>query len=657
MSPTNDLDYTSNMKSFFVFIVLLLFISSFFTPQTNAASPIASLPLISRSIPAYSSDDCFANYPASRANDADYSTQWRSCAAQPSSGSPVTISYDLSGIASDSRKNVVLAWYNDPTTSPYDHTIILPTFAYNMPANYTIQANSAAGGSLPGSGWVTLVTVTGNVFHSRQHVLNLEGYNWIRMSVTATDGAVANFDVSLNMDIHNSSSGVIDNWLFLGDSVTQYGLQHDSTHGNTFGQLVNASNNTYYPLQENGGIAGASSTNAVASISAWLTNFPGKFVVLNYGTNDANLAGAGDPTIGTTFYNNLLSLVNTIETAGKIAIIPHIIYGKTTNILSNAPTLNTKIDQLYTDHPSIIRGPDLWSYFNTNESYISGDNIHPTDPAGYTAYRQQWVSWALNTIYTTPNLTITPLSGTFSSNQSVTITSDKSYSTIYYTLDGTTPSTSSSVYTTPLTISSNTTLKTFGADQAGNISDTTTITYTFPTPTPSSSSPSSSNSIPNQNHPSGWKNEIHFGPNYMGNQTFKTGDIKTKGASIFIPKSATFIDVLTDIQALSSGTLINTNLAPFPWMQKYNIVSEFFQFSATSSFNGYPVTSFVKPIIITLPYKKTHGITKKQLQIIYYNTQKKKWQSVNAPFVIDEKKMTISTTTNFLSVFAVGYKK
>jgi hypothetical protein len=39
--------------------------------------------------------------------------------------------------------------------------------------------SAAPGGtpSPPVSGWTTLVTVTGNVFHSRQHLIDFTGYN------------------------------------------------------------------------------------------------------------------------------------------------------------------------------------------------------------------------------------------------------------------------------------------------------------------------------------------------------------------------------------------------------------------------------------------------------------------------------------------------
>jgi hypothetical protein len=91
---------------------------------------------------------------------------------------------------------------------------------------------------------------------------------------------------------------------------------------------------------------------------------------------------------------------------------------------------------------------------------------------------------------TAPVLTITS-GGTFTGTKSVTMSTNET-ATIYYTLDGSTPTTSSSIYSSALSISATTTLKAFTVDTAGNQSAVQTVTYTFeevdttaPTVTPS----------------------------------------------------------------------------------------------------------------------------------------------------------------------------
>ena len=84
---------------------------------------------------------------------------------------------------------------------------------------------------------------------------------------------------------------------------------------------------------------------------------------------------------------------------------------------------------------------------------------------------------------TPPTTTASPTGGTYNSAQSVTLTcSDGTGSgcdKIYYTTDGTTPTTSSPVYSSPINISVTTTLKFFGKDLAGNSEAVRTETYTI----------------------------------------------------------------------------------------------------------------------------------------------------------------------------------
>jgi hypothetical protein len=63
---------------------------------------------------------------------------------------------------------------------------------------------------------------------------------------------------------------------------------------------------------------------------------------------------------------------------------------------------------------------------------------------------------------------ITPNGGTFASNQSVTLSTATASAQIYYTLDGSTPTPASTLYSGPVTISTDTTVKAI-ASAAGYI--------------------------------------------------------------------------------------------------------------------------------------------------------------------------------------------
>ncbi len=87
---------------------------------------------------------------------------------------------------------------------------------------------------------------------------------------------------------------------------------------------------------------------------------------------------------------------------------------------------------------------------------------------------------ALVTDSTPPVITPSVAGGIYASARSVTLSANET-ATIYYTLDGTTPTTASAVYSTALGISATTTLKYFGKDTVGNSSAVQTQSYTIST--------------------------------------------------------------------------------------------------------------------------------------------------------------------------------
>jgi hypothetical protein len=91
--------------------------------------------------------------------------------------------------------------------------------------------------------------------------------------------------------------------------------------------------------------------------------------------------------------------------------------------------------------------------------------------------------WSKGTIVDVPSLTIAPIGGTFpiGSTVNVVLTANNASSTIFYTLDGSTPTTSSpsAIGTKTLPITQNTTLRAFVRNTANVSSAISTETYTF----------------------------------------------------------------------------------------------------------------------------------------------------------------------------------
>jgi hypothetical protein len=356
------------------------------------------MPLISRGVPAYASSD--RSSPASRADDNDYGTFWRS------SGVPAWLAYDLSGVPAGQRVNILVAWYNDPSTTDYNYALSKSS-PYNLPYSYTIEGNTAPGGPVPTTGWNVLTSVTGNTLHSRQHVLNFNGYNWLRMNVSTTVGDSANKDVAVNMDVHNADQGAQDSWIFYGDYITAAGLDHNPRGVGTFSQIINSTNPQYFPAQESGGNSFVQSGDGARLIQDWLAVFPGRFVALSFGSTDADFFDAGRPQLPDEFYGHYDTMVKAVLAAGKTPVVPKIPYGKTAKVQANGPLLNAQIDRLYAAYPQIVHGPDFWTYFQAHQDLISPDNLNLT-AAGIAQYRQLWASEMAAKVYKAAGLPPTP---------------------------------------------------------------------------------------------------------------------------------------------------------------------------------------------------------------------------------------------------------
>lgn len=98
-------------------------------------------------------------------------------------------------------------------------------------------------------------------------------------------------------------------------------------------------------------------------------------------------------------------------------------------------------------------------------------------------------SQVMTELYTTdavsPVVSASPAAGAFGGPQAVTLAADDATATtIYYTTDGTTPTTSSPVFIDPIDVSQTTTIEFFGVDAAGNASSITTATFTIDTTPP-----------------------------------------------------------------------------------------------------------------------------------------------------------------------------
>lgn len=344
----------------------------------SAYAKVEPNPVISRNCPVYSGK---ASQPTA-ANDEHY---FSFCFLT----TPDYIAYDLSAVPTDERKQVLAVWYN---TSSYDY--IGSYKSRNMePSDYTIEVNSADGGAYPENGWEVVETVEGNTLSSRQHLVDMAGYNWIRLNIEKADDESGK-QASINFDVHNVSGGVSDSWLFLGDSITAGGM--NNCYGTGFATHINQIDSRYFPVQENGGIGGIRSIDGKENIDRWLSVSHAKYVSLAYGTNDC----WGNPNATEEYYNNTKYMIDAILAAGKIPVLPKIPASTNKDVKDNVPLYNAVIDKLYEEYgDKLVKGPDFGEFLLSSPDYLSGDGVHPSD-TGYAAMREEWARLMYETVYT-----------------------------------------------------------------------------------------------------------------------------------------------------------------------------------------------------------------------------------------------------------------
>lgn len=354
--------------------------------QSNQISNIQSMPLISRDVKAYTSSGI--NPKANNDSYDDYC--WLSAQTYP-----IWIAYDLSTVDVEQRQRILVRWVTDHWQYFED--------VGRAPGDYTIQGSAAPGDSLPDEGtWETLLSVSDNIYHSRQHIVDLGGRNWIRVHVTRVSLGTS---LNVNIDVHDAHLGTDDTWFFTGDSLTAHGMQIDSQDsdgsiGPNFAERINELLPAYFPAMENTGRGYWTAADGAAHIPGWLNHFPGRYVPISFGSNDAigNMSPAD-------FYSYYKQIVDAVLAAGKIPVIPTIAWLRADAASKRLPALNAALAQLKEDYipegqtdSLILDGPDLYTLFLANPVFISEDDIHPT-AAGYAALRDAWAKKMKGVVY------------------------------------------------------------------------------------------------------------------------------------------------------------------------------------------------------------------------------------------------------------------
>ena len=192
--------------------------------------------------------------------------------------------------------------------------------------------------------------------------------------------------------------------------------------------------------------------------------------------------------------------------------------------------------------------------------------------------------------------TFSPGAGSYGLAQTVTISDSTSGATIYYTTNGTTPTTGSSVYSSPITVSANETLEAFATSASANNSVVATAVYTI----------GGTAATPNFSPVAG---------NYVGNQSITISDTSS-GASIYYTTNGSTPTTNSPVYSAPITVSTSETLEAFAAGSGYTnstVASAAYTISASMPTFSPVAGSYMNPQTVTIS-DSTSGIT------VYYTT-------------------------------------
>lgn len=346
----------------------------------SAPGPIK---LVTRGQPITASSGTAAN-----ATDSDYSSVWTA------SGLPATITLNVSAFRSSivpdgSGFTPFMLSINDIFTGYLSG-------AGNF-SDYTIQVSTASAGGAPPTSGTTVVTVTGNIYAAKAHLIDLTGINWVIISITSSSASFQfdGFDCSNSGNVAHTA--VKAGHLLIGDSIDAFSLALDpqGLPGSplSIGDQVKAIlGGPYTPPTQMAGIPGWGINSAFSWLAAQgsSTYFENAVAQTPFGNIDL-LLGTNNATENVGYsltYSGLVAMKDICVTYDKRLIIHNVPWGFATNLVNGRAGVDQALIDICTNFPGrVIAGADRHTYYFNNQVFVGPDGVHFTGD-GNAAHRE-----------------------------------------------------------------------------------------------------------------------------------------------------------------------------------------------------------------------------------------------------------------------------
>lgn len=395
--------------------------------------------------------------------------------------------FNRSGLLLTSGGNLFIAWASNCDNWPF-HGWVMSFNKATLQRNgiWASTANGDGGGIwMSGSGLATdergsVYFATGNGTFDTSGTPVDFGDSVVRMFISNTGLAIGDYFTPYNqLTLFNNDEDLgSGGTLLLPDQPGPY--PHELIQVGKEGSIyvVNRDNMGHYNSQNNSQII----QNVTGQIG-------GMFSTPAYWNGNVYFGGSQDYFKVFSLTNGVLSSTPTSKSSYKFTYPgPNPIISANGNTNGIAWILETDSQN---SHNEVLRAYDANNL--GSELYDTLQNLNRDNPGGYIKYAVPTVAngkvyvgsrtafdvYGLTATPPTPTPTFLPASGTYVGSQAVQISDTSPYAVIYYTTDGSDPTTSSPVYSEPLNFTTTTTLKTMAAAPGCNPSILSTAVYTI----------------------------------------------------------------------------------------------------------------------------------------------------------------------------------
>ncbi len=252
--------------------------------------------------------------------------------------------------------------------------------AGSIPRDYDILKSSNSTDGIDGN-WTTALTIRNNIVSARAHSIDFSGSQWVKMSIKKGSGTLD------EIEIFDVSKGNDDTWFFPGTSITAVTYKSHPPAKN-FADLITEKHPEFSPAIIRGGIGCIRSCYMADGISRYLAAAGNvNYWAIEMGTNDA--WGGGNYFVP-SFTKNMQLIIDSCKAHTIQPIIARMLATDSAKVKWQVhPDFLKAIDSL-TKKNNLIPGPDLFTYFSTHPSELSGeggDGVHPTTVGGASICR------------------------------------------------------------------------------------------------------------------------------------------------------------------------------------------------------------------------------------------------------------------------------